>query len=207
MAGIGKATHPQDVVMLLKLILDEQILELNVPEGLIDRADDFFANMDRDMDKGWQMGREWVEQPTKLQRCQIVANKLVTALETENHDLGRLMAGYLLSRAPEIDSIEPDIQGEPQNTVFTFRDQVPPAAPPIPAGTPADTPKDKMAALAEAGKEVSKVFRAGRQWKFTTLNRSTGEWEESPAIGSQDEAERLRENAVRRRYHELCGEP
>jgi len=191
--------------MLLKLILDDQIYELNVPDTLIAQAGEFFAKMDADMDKGWMIGREWVEHPDRLQRCKVVADKLVTALETENHDLGRLMAGYILSRAPEIESIEPDIQGEPSNTLFQFRDTAAPQAEPPstqPHVQPA-RPADRIAALSLASQQVSKVFRAGRHWKFSVFDPATDRWEESPAIGSQQEAERLREAAVSKRYEEL----
>ncbi len=191
--------------MLLKLILDEQILELNVPEELLARARDFFDKMDADMDAGWMIGREWVERPDRLQRCMVAADKLVTALETENDNLGRLMAGYILARAPEIESIEPDIQGEPLNTVFQFREDAPPSAAPAAAADAGSArPADKIAALSLAGQQVSKVFRAGRHWKFSVFNPATGQWDESPAIGSQPEAERLREAAVRQRFDELC---
>jgi hypothetical protein len=195
--------------MELKLVLDSQEFTLNVPDTLVADAEDFFAKMDRDMDQGWQIGREWVGQLDKLQRCQVVANKLLTAMETENHDLGRLMAGYIVSRAPEIESIEPDIHGEPLHTLFQFREHAPTprasvsAAPPT-NDSPGATAHVKMAALAQAGQQVSKVFRAGKQWKFSVLDAASGNWEESPAIASEQEAERLREAAVHQRYQELC---
>ncbi len=193
--------------MILNLILDDQIYELNVPDDLVAQAGDFFAKMDRDMDAGWQMGREWVENPDRLQRCKIAADKLLTAMENEDHDLGRLMAGYIVSRAPEIDSIEPDINGEPQHTLFTFRDgstaQPEGFAPTF--GMPKNVHLDSEK-FEQAGKEVSGVFRMGRQWKFSVLNRDTGQWEESPAIGDQQRAELLRESAIRSRYEELCAD-
>jgi len=79
--------------MILKVQIDDQLLELNVPEAFIEQAEDFFARMDADMDQGWQVDREWVEQPDQMLRGQIAANKLFTALENEDHKLGRLMAG------------------------------------------------------------------------------------------------------------------
>jgi len=194
--------------MELKLVFDDQEFTLNVPDTLVANAEDFFAKMDRDMDQGWQMGREWVEQLDKLQRCQVVANKLLTAMETENHDLGRLMAGYIVSRVPEIERIEPDIHGEPLNTLFHFREHAPRPrvsvpAPPATSGSRGTPAHAKMAALTQAGQQVSKVFRAGKQWKFSVLDAATGNWEESPAIASEQEAERLREAAVHQRYREL----
>ena len=102
--------------MILKVIVDDQLYELNVPEAFMEQAGGFFQQMDEDMDQGWQMSREWVATPNREQRCQIVANKLLTALEKENHKLGRLMAGYILSRMPEVESLELDTSGEIQNT-------------------------------------------------------------------------------------------
>lgn len=191
--------------MILNLILDEQIYELNVPDDLVAKASDFFAKMDRDMDPGWQMGREWVENPDRLQRCKIAADKLLTAMENEDDDLGRLMAGYIVARAPEIESIEPDINGEPQHTLFTFRAeaavQATGFAPTFGMPNNANVDAEKFA---QAGKEVSEVFRVGRQWKFSVLNNNTGQWEESAAIANQQQAEAMREGAVRTRYRELC---
>jgi hypothetical protein len=102
--------------MILKVIVDDQLFELNIPSAFMEKAGNFFEQMDRDMDKGWQMSREWVAAPNREQRCQIVADKLLTALEKENHKLGRLMAGYILSRIPEVESLELDTSGEIQNT-------------------------------------------------------------------------------------------
>ena len=198
--------------MELKLVIDDQEFTLQVLGALVTQAEDFFAKMDSDMDQGWQMGREWVAQPDRLQRCQVVANKLVTALETENHDLGRLMAAYIISRAPEIESIEPDIHGEPLNTIFHFHEHPRTStesvtAPARAAGSTAAPAHGKMAALAQAGQQVSKVFRAGKQWKFSILDPNTGKWRESPAIATEQEAERLREAAVHQRYQEIRDRP
>ncbi|MFP4280927.1 MAG: hypothetical protein ACLFQI_13120, partial [Halochromatium sp.] len=107
--------------MILKAIIDEQVYTLNVPDPVIARGGDFFAQLDRDMDQGWQMSREWVEAPNRLQRCQIIADKLLTALEKENEKLGMLMAGYILTRLPGVESVELDVQGEVQNNRFRFQ--------------------------------------------------------------------------------------
>jgi len=106
--------------MLLKAIIDDQELSLEVPETLLREGQAFFAKLDADMDQGWQMSREWVARPNQIERCQIVADKLLTALEKENEKLGMLMAGYLLSRLPGIKSVTPDTHGEMQNTLFTY---------------------------------------------------------------------------------------
>jgi len=189
--------------MILKLILDEQIYELNLPENFLAQASGFFDKMDQDMDAGWQMGREWVERPDRLQRCQVAAEKLVSALENDNDELGRMMAGYICSRVPEIDTVEPNLEGEIQDTRFTFRSE--PAPPPraAPAANPGLAGQDKMAALGQAGREVSKVFKSGRHYRFSVYNQAAGAWEDSPAVADEQQAKALREQAVRRRYDEL----
>jgi hypothetical protein len=189
--------------MLLKVIVDEQQLTLNVPDVIIEGAQDFFAQMDRDMDAGWQMGREWVDDLGVEQRCQVVANKLLTALETENERLGRMMAAYILARLPHLELVEIDTSGEIQNTVFTY--VTPAAQPAAPQAAAPPQPASRMEALERAGREVTKVFKVGRQYRFAVLNARTGLWEDSPAIPDEADAERQRELAVKRRYDELVG--
>jgi len=104
--------------MILKAIIDDWEYNLNVPETLLAEGEEYFTRFDADMDQGWQMSREWVQHPNQVERCQIVADKLLTALENENQELGMLMAGYILDRMPDVDSVEIDIHGEIQNTQF-----------------------------------------------------------------------------------------
>ncbi len=195
--------------MILKLIVDDQLYELNVPPGLLEQAEDFFAKMDRDMDAGWQMGREWVESPDLHQRIQIAANKLFTTLENDNHDLGRLMAGYIVSRMPDVAAIE--ISATTEIGDIAIRRNEPDARPetvaPAPAAPAGPAPRGltKMAAMAQAGKDVTQVFRSGKQWKFSLYNHSTGQWEESPAISDKAQAEAMRDFAFKKRFEELCG--
>ena len=187
--------------MLLKVIVDDQQLTLNVPDVIVEGAQDFFAQMDRDMDAGWQMGREWVENLSVEQRCQVAANKLLTALETENDKLGRMMAAYILARLPHVETVEIDTSGEIQNTEFTLAIPAAPDGSPTPVGS--GRPASRVEALERAGREVTKVFKVGRQYRFAVLNPGSGLWEDSPAIATEADAETQRELAVKRRYDEL----
>ena len=190
--------------MILKAIIDDQIYTLNVPETVLARGLDFFAKLDADMDKGWQMSREWVDRPDKLQRCQIAADKLLTALEEENQRLGMLMAGYILHKLPDLDTVDIDIQGEIQNTAFTFKqgeDSPPRAEQPPAGGTPAGM--GKMEALEQAGHDVTQVFKVGKSYRFSVYDHASGTWQDSPAIASEDEAERLRQEALKQRFEQL----
>jgi hypothetical protein len=193
--------------MILKVVIDDQLLELNVPEAFVAQAEDFFAKMDADMDRGWQVDREWVEQPDRMLRAQVAANKLLTALDNEDHKLGRLMAGYIVSRLPGIESIELKPAGETRDHVIHLAaDAVPEAAgsaaaPISHAGAPSGM--NRMEAMAQAAKDVSKVFKMGRHYRFSVYNHASGAWEESPAIADKDQAERLREQAVKERFEAL----
>ena len=161
------------------------------------------------MDAGWQVNREWVEKPDRLLRAQIAANKLLTALENEDHKLGRLMAGYILSRVPEIERVELNPAGETRDHILKLQEAAPEPVQPETA-TPslahpgAPTGLSKMEAMAQAAKDVSKVFKMGRQYRFSVFNHATQAWEESPAIGDKAQAEAMREHAFKARFEALC---
>lgn len=218
--------------MILKAIIDEQVYTLNVPEPVMERGVDFFDQLDRDMDQGWQMSREWVEAPNRLQRCQIIADKLLTALEKENDKLGMLMAGYILSRLPQVESVELDVQGEIQNNQFRFKESA--TASDTAASSPGSPSSDegavagenatnaeatasevahaaeglpsgmsKMQAMAQAGQDVTQVFKVGKAYRFSVFDHASGCWRDSPLIASETEAERLRQQAFKARYELL----
>ncbi|MCG6942021.1 MAG: hypothetical protein LJE69_12320 [Thiohalocapsa sp.] len=209
--------------MLLKAIIEDQEYTLNVPENVLAGSADFCAKLDADMDGGWQMSREWVQSPNLEQRCQIVADKLLSALEKENHKVGMLMAAYILKRLPNVEAVELDVRGEIQNNTFRFREAPParpaatPAATPAavaPASEPAATPAtgagmpaglNRMQAMAQAGSDVTKVFKVGKAWRFSVYDHGSGTWQESPLIATEQEAERLRQAAFKERYEALIG--
>lgn len=105
-------------MMQLTLHIDEHSHTIQVPEEMLTEATDFFATMDRDMDKGWQMSREWVDNPNSLQRCQIAASKLLDAVNLENETVLMLMSAYILARMPQVKSVRIDTSGEMQETEF-----------------------------------------------------------------------------------------
>ena len=98
--------------MILNIFIDEQTFRVEVPRIVIEEGEDFFSMLDRDMDKGYQMSRTWVEKPDLVNRCQIAADKLLTALQTENEKLGTMMAGYILNRMPNVTSIRMNTEGD-----------------------------------------------------------------------------------------------
>ena len=104
--------------MLLNVAVDGQNVDINVPDSMLSEARDFFAKVDADLDKGYQMGRFWVEMPNGEQRCQIAAEKLVTAIENENRNMATMMSAYILSKAPHIESVVVDSSDEIQEIHF-----------------------------------------------------------------------------------------
>jgi len=98
--------------MILNVFVAEQTYRVEVPQFVIDEGDEFFAMLDRDMDKGYQMSRTWVENPDRVNRCQIVADRLLTALETDNQRLGMMMAGYILTRVPNVTGVRMNTEGD-----------------------------------------------------------------------------------------------
>jgi len=187
--------------MILKVIIDDQEYSLNVPDALLVEGEEFFAKVDRDMDAGWQMSREWVRAPNRLQRCQIVADKLLTALETGSEKLGLLTAAYLLSRLPGVESVELDVQGEIQNNQFHFREAAPTRE--TEQGETAGGGLGKLAAMEQAGNDVTKVFRVGKGYRFSVYDHARDEWQDSPLVAGREEAERLRQQAFKARFEAL----
>jgi hypothetical protein len=106
--------------MRFRVIVGEQVYAVEVPEDLLREAGDFHARLDRDMDRGWQMSREFVAQPDRLQRCQIVADKLLTGIMQGNESTAMLMAGYIALHMPGAVGVDIDASGEMQNTELLY---------------------------------------------------------------------------------------
>jgi hypothetical protein len=104
--------------MQLNLIIDDWSMDLEIPDGYVETMSESFEKMDRDMDKGWQIGQKWTGNPSSTQRCQLVASKLLTALETNNEQLAVMMGGYIVSRMKGIKRVVIDNNGEPEETTF-----------------------------------------------------------------------------------------
>jgi hypothetical protein len=102
--------------MKLNIIVDGRTNAFEVPDEILLEAKDFFAKLDADMDKGYQMSRDWVEKPDAEQRCQIAANKILTAIETDNEKMLMLMAAYILHTLPGVKSVNIDVTGDMNET-------------------------------------------------------------------------------------------
>ncbi len=104
--------------VMLKAVFEGQVYQITVPPEVLNDGAAFFQYMNADMDRGWQMGREWVEAPDATQRCQIAADKLVDAINAENETLAGLMAGYIVTHCPGTREVHIVTDGDPMETVL-----------------------------------------------------------------------------------------
>ena len=102
--------------MKLNIIVDGRSNAFEVPDGLLSEAKDFFDKLDEDMSNGWQMSRDWVENPTAEQRCQIAGDKILTAIDTDNEKMLMLMVAYILRTSPGVKTINIDVTGDMNET-------------------------------------------------------------------------------------------
>ncbi len=98
--------------MILKVVVEDQVYPITVPDDIVRGAEEFFSKIDRDMDNGWQMSRDWVDNPNLEQRCQIVGDKMLTAMHNNDERLMVLLSAYVLNRAPNVTAIRIDTNGE-----------------------------------------------------------------------------------------------
>jgi hypothetical protein len=106
--------------MQFRVVIGEQVYAIEVPEELLRESAEFHARLDRDMDQGWQMSREFVERPDRLQRCQIVADRLLTSITQGNQATAMLMAAYIALRMPGAVGVDVDAAGEMQHTELLY---------------------------------------------------------------------------------------
>ena len=104
------------MVRILNVVVDGQMYAVNVEEDMLLSGSSLFNKMDEDMNKGWTLGKDFVESLNVTERCQVVGDKLLTALEDGNEQMKIMMAAYILSRVPNIMTIHIDNTGEIQET-------------------------------------------------------------------------------------------
>ena len=108
----------QQKTVELTIEFDDKSYSINVPATLASEAQEFFDKMDMDMNAGWQMSRWWVPDPDQTQRCQIVADKLLTALSNNDEKFAQLMCAYILKFKPATKRIQINTDGEIQGNQF-----------------------------------------------------------------------------------------
>ena len=180
--------------MKLEVIIDGNRYHLNIPQDMLDEGHSFFDKMDSDMDKGWQMGREFIERPDLNERCRIVADRILTAMENEDKTMALLMSAYIVTRAPDVTVLDIDTSGEMDTEIIKQQDTQPQAT--------SLSPKE---AMAQTEKDVARVYKVGKIYRFAVFNPIKKEWVESEPFQKEDEAKDARLQAMNTRYEELTG--
>ena len=105
--------------MILKVFLEDQTYPIEVPDYIVSEAEDFFSFLDNDMNKGWQMSQFWVENPDNNQRCQIAADKILTALNNDDQKTGVMMSAYIMNRMPGTTELHLSVTGDMNEHVIS----------------------------------------------------------------------------------------
>ncbi len=183
--------------MHLDVVIEDNKYRLVIPQDMIDEGGSFFSKMDNDMDRGWMIGHQFVDVLDPQDRCRVAADKMLAALEAENKTLSTLMAAYILVKMPDVTSVDIDTTGEVHNTEFTFRNDI--------QATVSATPETPKEIMAQVEKDVSRVYKVGKIYKYAVFNPVTKEWVESSPCLTEDEAKDARLQAMNKRYEELAG--
>lgn len=192
---------------VLNVTLHEKTYAVKVPDKMLAEANEFFTKVDRDMDRGWQMSRDFIENPDRTQRAQIAAHRLMLAMSAGNETLAQLMAGYILKRLPGVTGVVVDTDGEMLDTEIIF-DSAKTTAPAPSAGMAPMTGRDGMSrieAMKQAGKEVTAVYKSGKSFRYAVLDHASSQWIESPSMDDEKKSQELRMRAFKRRFEEISG--
>ncbi len=179
--------------MIFYTVIEGRVHEMDVPQNVIDEGGEFYDRMDRDMDGGWQMSREWIEHPDTLNRCQIAADRIVTAMTNGKETLAHLMAGYIMTRMPNAAGVQVDTSGEMLNNAVITANELQQRSRPV----------TRAEAREQAEKEVAQVFKIGKAYRYATYDRLRRTWVESETFVAEAQAEAARETSVDSRLEEL----
>lgn len=104
--------------MKLNVYVNEMMKQVDVPNDMLREAESIYEKIDKDLDQGWQMSREWMDNLDTLQRCKVIADRLLTAIENDNYPSTMLMAGYIMTRMPHIKTVHIATDGDINQTHF-----------------------------------------------------------------------------------------
>lgn len=107
--------------MDFNVFIEESRYRISVAPQDIASGHEMFHIMDQDMDGGWRLGPEFVHHPDHVQRVQIVAERLMLAMEARNTALQAAMAAYIVRTIPDISELHIDTTGDPSLTeIITY---------------------------------------------------------------------------------------
>ena len=112
--GAGLDNNP-DISMpqpLVVVINDVAHLEYDRSKALPDAQRRYLDRMDRDMDRGIDVGSERIAAPDRMQRAQFVALSLIGAVQNGNDALAAAACAWLADRLPELQQVRALVQDQ-----------------------------------------------------------------------------------------------
>ena len=103
----------------VNFVLRDNEEALKIKKKIVEEAQSFFNQMDLDMNKGWQMSKSWVENPSQIQKCQIAADRLFTSIHLNKKETAIMMAAYIINQMPDVKIIDIDVSGNMEETTFS----------------------------------------------------------------------------------------
>jgi len=107
--------------MNFDITIDQENFQLDIPEKLIEELRGHCEEMEKEFDKGVQMGRYWVESPGDFERCQVAADKVASAIAREDKRMLYINAAYILFKAPNLHHVTVDSNYEMQDIDLVFK--------------------------------------------------------------------------------------
>jgi len=92
---------------MLRLVVNgEAVLEYQPQARLPGHVRDFLARMDADMDDGFSLAGQVVEQPDDMQRVHFVALQLFQSFRRDKYRLRAASCAWLCQRVPELRAVK-----------------------------------------------------------------------------------------------------
>lgn len=104
--------------MRFEIVVGEDNHRIEVPEYVIRDATDLFEKFDRDLAGGYQMSRCWVPKPNNEQRCQIIADRILTAIHHKHIHFIGIACAYIINKMPGVRRVIIDVEGDMTQTRF-----------------------------------------------------------------------------------------
>lgn len=112
---------------LTVFIDDASILEYDRNQRLPGKQREYLDKMDLDMDRGFDLGGEHIDNPDKNERAKFVAMNLIRAIEANNEPMMAATCSYLANRYDDLAEVRANAQGEDMMMDLVF-DQGSPVA-------------------------------------------------------------------------------
>jgi len=94
------------------IVNNETVLEYDKSGRLPGHQRNFLDQIDKDLDAGFKLGEEQVNDPDLFQRSQYIAQGLLAGMQSENKELVAAACAWLSTRQPDLTTIRFQIDGD-----------------------------------------------------------------------------------------------